>query len=79
MTGVDGEEILSAQFPVNRGVVQGDITSPIYFILVLEFILRAHDVFIKCNVTIYYLIVPYLVISRGASPILKLYMIIIYH
>ena len=28
---------------ISRGVVQGDITSPIYFILALELILRDHD------------------------------------
>ena len=40
---VDGSEVLSAPFPINRGVVQGDITSPLYFILALELILRKHD------------------------------------
>ena len=30
-------------FPVKRDVVQGDITSPIYFVLALELIMRLHD------------------------------------
>ena len=42
--GVDGQTVLSDAFPINRGVVQGDITSPLYFILALELILRTHDV-----------------------------------
>ena len=41
--GTDGAEVLSESFPINRGVVQGDITSPLYFILALELILRTHD------------------------------------
>ena len=42
--GTDGKVVLSEVFPVNRGVVQGDITSPWYFILALELILlRTHD------------------------------------
>ena len=39
----DGSEVMSAPFPIDRGVVQGDITSPLYFILALELILRKHD------------------------------------
>ena len=30
-------------FQINRGVLQGDITSPLFFILALELILRRHD------------------------------------
>ena len=41
---VDGKFVLSKRFPVRRGVVQGDITSPFYFILALEAVLRRHDV-----------------------------------
>ena len=40
---VDGKTVTSAPFQVNRGVIQGDITSPLYFILALELILRRHD------------------------------------
>ena len=39
----DGTEVMSSPFPIKRGVVQGDITSPLYFILALELILRTHD------------------------------------
>ena len=39
----DGGNVNSASFPINRGVVQGDITSPLYFILALELIFRRHD------------------------------------
>ena len=41
--GTDGKTVFSDVFPINRGVVQGDITSPWYFILALELILRRHD------------------------------------
>ena len=41
--GPDGEDVMSEAFPVRRGVVQGEITSPLYFILALERILRRHD------------------------------------
>lgn len=40
---VDGAVSYSASFPIRRGVLQGDITSPVYFILALEKILRDHD------------------------------------
>ena len=41
--GIDGKPVTSEVFPVNRGVVQGDITSPLYFILALEMLFRLHD------------------------------------
>ena len=41
--GVDGKEVKSPSFPVRRGVVQGDVTSPLLFILALELLLRRHD------------------------------------
>ena len=43
VSGVNGKQSVSDPFPIRRGVLQGDITSPIYFILALEAILRAHD------------------------------------
>ena len=43
VSDVAGSTTYSKPFPIRRGVVQGDITSPIYFILALEAILRAHD------------------------------------
>ena len=39
----DNKKVKSNEFPIKRGVVQGDITSPLYFILALELILRRHD------------------------------------
>ena len=42
--GVGGVDINSGKFPINRGVLQGDITSPLYFILLaLELIMRKYD------------------------------------
>ena len=41
----DGKQIKSDTFPIRRGVVQGDITSPLYFILALDLILKRHDNF----------------------------------
>ena len=41
--GVDGEEVKSPSFPIRRGVVQGDVTFPLFFILALELLLRRHD------------------------------------
>ena len=41
--GTNGSTTYSDSFPIRRGVLQGDITSPIYFILALEAILRDHD------------------------------------
>ena len=43
VSGVDGQTVFSKSFNIRRGVVQGDITSPIYFILALELILELHD------------------------------------
>ena len=39
----EGATTKSNAFAIRRGVVQGDITSPLYFILALESILRRHD------------------------------------
>ena len=40
---VDDKKIKSPIFRICRGLLQGDITSPLYFILALEIILRKHD------------------------------------
>ena len=37
-----GEEVFSSPFPVNRGVIQGDIFSPLCFIVALEAVMRDH-------------------------------------
>ena len=34
--GLNGNHVYSASFKVRRGVIQGDIISPIFFILVME-------------------------------------------
>ena len=39
----DGKQAKSDVFPIRRGVLQGDITSPLFFVMALEFILRTHD------------------------------------
>ena len=43
VSDIDGEIVYSDSFRIRRGVVQGDITSPVYFILALELILELHD------------------------------------
>ena len=44
VNGTNGQRILSAAFNVGRGVIQGDIISPILFILALDQLVRTHDV-----------------------------------
>ena len=41
--GVDGKQVKSDIFQIRRGVVQGDITSPLYFILALDYLFHLHD------------------------------------
>ena len=41
--GADGKQIKSDIFSIDRGVLQGDVTSPLFFILALELILRKYD------------------------------------
>ena len=41
--GADGQEIKSPSFPIRHRVVQGDVTSPLFFIIALELLLRRHD------------------------------------
>ena len=41
--GLNGQTIYSESFKVRRGVIQGDIISPIFFILAMEQIFRLHD------------------------------------
>ena len=43
VSGVNGQTSYSDPFSIKRGVLQGDITSPVYFILALDSILRRHD------------------------------------
>ena len=41
--GTNGKKVRSNLFTIARGVLQGDVTSPLFFILALELILRRHD------------------------------------
>ena len=41
--GCKGTKSISAEFKVRRGVIQRDIISPIFFILVMEQIFHVHD------------------------------------
>ena len=41
--GLHGQHIHSETFKVRRGVIQGDIISPIFFILAMEQLFRIHD------------------------------------
>ena len=43
MSDTDDKHVMSKSFPIRRGVVQGDITSPLYFVLALQLILKRHD------------------------------------
>ena len=43
VASVYGKKVRSNRFNINRGVLQGDVTSPLFFILALELILRRHD------------------------------------
>ena len=41
--GADGKKVKCDTFNIGRGVLQGDVTSPLFFILALESIMRCHD------------------------------------
>ena len=41
--GADNKQVKCDSFQISRGVLQGDVMSPLFFILALEFILRSHD------------------------------------
>ena len=41
--GTDGKTIYSEKFRVGRGIVQGDIISPVLFILTLDQIIQEYD------------------------------------
>ena len=41
--GLHGDKVYSTSFKVRRGVIQGDIISPIFFILAMEQLFRTHD------------------------------------
>ena len=41
--GLNGDHVYSQSFKVRRGVIQGGVLSPIFFILALEQLFRTHD------------------------------------
>ena len=41
--GTDGKHVKSNSFSIDRGVLQGDVISPLFFIMALELILRRYD------------------------------------
>ena len=43
VAGADGKQVRCDNFQIERGVLQGDIISPLFFILALELLLRRHD------------------------------------
>ena len=43
VNGTDGEYVYSGAFDVGRGVIQGDIISPVLFILVLDALIQQYD------------------------------------
>ena len=45
--GTDGKIVFSRRFNIGRGVVQGDIVSPVFFILALNQIFQKYDIYGK--------------------------------
>ena len=43
VNGLHGKKKYSKSFTIRRGVIQGDIISPMFFILAMEYIFRMHD------------------------------------
>ena len=43
VTAADGTQKISREFPINRGVLQGDLVSPLLFIIALEYAFRKCD------------------------------------
>ena len=44
VTGTDGRRVVSREFEIRRGVLQGDLVSPMYFIIALEHVFRSNDI-----------------------------------
>ena len=40
---IDGKKVYSQHFKISRGVIQGDIISPVLFILALDQLVQTHD------------------------------------
>ena len=43
VTGADGTRLTSRVFDIGRGVRQGDLISPLYFIIVLAYVFKKSD------------------------------------
>ena len=43
VTGADGTRLISREFDIGRGVLQGDLISPLYFIIALAFVFKESD------------------------------------
>jgi hypothetical protein len=43
VTGADGSRLISREFDIGRGVLQGDLISPLYFIIALAYVFKKSD------------------------------------
>ena len=43
VTGADGTRLISRVFDIGRGVLQGDLISPLYFIIALAYVFKKSD------------------------------------
>ena len=43
VTGADGSRLISREFDIGRGVLQGDLISPLYFIIALAYVFKESD------------------------------------
>ena len=43
VTGADGARVVSREVPIRRGVLQGSLISPVYFIVALEYVFKMAD------------------------------------
>lgn len=43
VTGADGTRVVSREVPIRRGVLQGSLISPVYFIVALEYVFKMAD------------------------------------
>ena len=65
----DHTSFKSEVFPIRRGVLQGDILSPLFFILALTLILRKHDDLVNKGVPLVQTIVHTLTYADDAAQV----------